>query len=137
VCYEVQTIMPIPAVTIQRELLADGRRAIQRILDDLSRVPVAEVEALCQMATATADHYCDEYLARFVEATQPATVEDVNWIKGQYLALLLELASAIRDVMTESSSRHAVAQKLQCKILEQERQLRVLLRSVSGEVWQG
>jgi hypothetical protein len=46
----------------------------------------------------------------------------------------VEFATTVRDSIADQASRHAAAQVIQCKVLEHERNLRIVLDGDGGSV---
>ena len=62
-------------------------------------------------------------------AVLPVEAAEARWVRDHYVPLMVEFATALRDSIADSKARHAAAQLIQCKVLEQERQLRLVLES--------
>jgi hypothetical protein len=124
--------MPVPSPATEAQLVSTARKLIQALVEELRNQPDLDADAMCSRAAAAADRYATELLAEFVAATHPMAAEDLEWLKRRYLTLILEFATAVCGVIPDSFIRHSVVQRLQCKILEQERHLRTILNSVAA-----
>jgi hypothetical protein len=75
------------------------------------------------------DGYSVTLLDDLIAAAQPLSVGDTAWVRDRYLELMLELATSACNVVSEPATRHAVAQSVQCTILQHEQHLRTVLDS--------
>lgn len=107
----------------QAALIAKGRGTLHRLAEELAGLASAEPDVLCSRALAAIDAVANE-LARFIAEVQPSSLEELAPLRKEYLNLMVEFASRVRDGVPEQAKRHAIVQRLQCKILEQERKLR-------------
>ena len=117
----------------QKELINTARaqagelvQAFTREVD--KREPVA---AACDRASHVLDRYCCDLLDHMLASTSPLLCADEAWLRSQYLTLIVEFGSAIRDAIKDSETRHAAAQALQYRVLEHERHLRLALESAA------
>jgi hypothetical protein len=107
-------------------LIAQGRDMLRGLSDDLARLAGAEPDVLCSRALDAIDTVAHEF-ARFIAELQTASEEELAPLRKEYLKLMVAFASRVRDSVPDQAKRHAIVQRLQCKILEQERELRSVL----------
>jgi hypothetical protein len=125
--------MPGPEPAAQLQLISGARAEAA----ELVRTFTAEcssretVNATCARAAATLDRYCSNLLTLMVATLPPVTPADVAWMRSQYLTLIVEFGSAIRDAIQDSETRHAAAQGIQFSVLEHERHLRPALEAAA------
>ena len=68
-----------------------------------------------------------------VDMTEHVDAAEVGWVRDHYVPLMVEFATALRDSIKESVTRHAAAQLIQCKVLEHERNLRMVLEAPASQ----
>ena len=123
--------MAIPSTSYENHLIGSAR---QRAADLLEAFTVASrdkepVSELCARASATFDKYCGGILDGLLAAVSPVDGAETDWVRGHYLPLVIQFATAMRDSISDPIRRHSAAQAIQCKILEHERHLRMVLDS--------
>lgn len=121
--------MGIPSATVANHLIGSARQYAAELIEAFTAVssddePVTEI---CTRASATFDTYCDGILNRLLSAVSPVDEDEIEWVRGHYLPLVIKFATAMRDSITDPICRHQAAQAIQCKILEHERHLRMVL----------
>lgn len=123
--------MPVPESAAQTQLIIDARGdAAERVRTFADESSSREsVKTTCERAAAALDRYCASLLDRMLLALRPVTTADVAWMRSQYLTLIVEFGSAIRDAIQDSETRHAAAQGIQFSVLEHERHLRPALEA--------
>lgn len=123
--------MAIPPFPIEVQVVSAARQNRSALLDDLARAasPGEPTAVVCDRATAAVDRYSATLLADLILAAQPLCASDATWVRDRYLDLMLELATSACDLVKDSGARHAVAQAVQCTILQHEQQLRSVLES--------
>lgn len=115
----------------QAELDASRRRQSVERFSQLYRAWTAEkqpVTSLCSQAGDVLEDYAIETLGALVRAAAavPQTAAVTTWIVEQYHSGIGAVGAAIRDAIEDSTTRHAVAQTLQARLLHAESRLRVL-----------
>ena len=121
--------MPNPETAAQCQLIRNARQRA----DELVRAFAAAsnrpepVTVTCERAATVLDRYCSDLLDYMLTTLPPSTTADVAWVRLQYLTLIVEFGSAVRDAITDSETRHAAAQGIQCKVLDHERHLKPAL----------
>ena len=118
--------MPIPTPALESHLMEMSQQRAAKLL----RAFLSDVEAgnalpaLSARASLVVDSYCDGLLGELMTAVVPVCDDEHEWVRRHYLPLVIEFGTAVRDAIADPTSRHAVAQTIQCRILEHERQLR-------------
>lgn len=122
---------PPSAVTL--ELLDLARLQRSRIMDALRQSvdPGLPREVLCQRTAHAVDAYGTALLETLGERACRLSAADSEWIRDQYLELMVDLATAACDLVGAPEARHAVAQALQCAILLHEQRLRKVLEGTT------
>ena len=125
--------MPLQVSDAQNQLINNARAHAGELVQAFTlqvdkREPVA---AVCERASLVLDHYCCDLLDHMLASTSPQLCADTAWLRSQYLSLIVEFGSAIRDAIKDSETRHAAAQALQYRVLEHERHLRLALESAA------
>lgn len=122
--------MPVPAGPRAAGLIRAERGRGRGLVNALADASLAESFALlCERASAAVDEYSSGLLARLIAVARPASEADAEWVKRNYLSLVSEFVTAVRDVSPDPETRHAVAQAVQCRILLHERRCRAVLAS--------
>ncbi len=123
--------MAIPTAAEELRLLDDARQRRQSVADDLARAAAGgeAVERMCTRAGDAVNRYSTELLQALLAAARPLTAGDLAWLQDRYLQAMIELGRAACDAMKESGTRHAVAQAVQCQILQHEHDLQARLAS--------
>lgn len=113
----------------QRQLIGDARARAAASLREFvdGTAPREGVKVTCSRAADTLERYCADLLQVMLATIRPGTPDDAAWLRTQYLALIVEFGSAIRDAIGDSETRHAAAQNIQYTVLENERRLRPAL----------
>ena len=84
----------------------------------------APVAALCARAVAAIDEYSQILSDSLAEASVSGSEADAERLRREYSRILGEFALAVRDIIPDRETRHAVAQAIQCAVLQHERRLR-------------
>jgi hypothetical protein len=123
--------MGIPDPNIERYLLSSARERATELLAAFTAAHTQEEETdgLCSRAGVFFDEYCGGLLAALRNAVQSLDAAEAAWVRDHYIAQIVNFATALRDSITDRTARHAAAQLIQCKVLEHERHLRLVLES--------
>lgn len=123
--------MAVPSTTLENDLIGSARQCAAELLEAFAAasVPDESINALCARASAAFDKYCDVLLDGLLTAVSPVDGAENDWVRGHYLPLVVQFATAMRDAIADPICRHAAAQAIQCKILEHERHLRMVIDS--------
>ena len=76
---------------------------------------------------AAVDRHGAELIDALLAASRPLSREDLSWLLDRYLESMVEFGRAACDVMKDRGSRHALAQAVQCLLLEHEEDVRTVL----------
>ena len=128
--------MGIPDPTLESYLVNSARDRAAELVTSFAAEHGAEQEAesLCVKLGALFEEYCAGLLEGLRSAVLPVDAADARWIRDHFVMLMVEFAIALRDSIADSKARHAAAQLIQCKVLEHERELRVVLETPSPAV---
>jgi hypothetical protein len=123
--------MGIPDPNLENYLVSSARDRAAELVTSFATVHGADGEAdtLCVHVNALFEDYCGGLLEGLRNAVLPVEAAEARWVRDHYVPLMVEFATALRDSIADSKARHAAAQLIQCKVLEHERELRVLLES--------
>jgi hypothetical protein len=126
--------MGIPDPSLERYLVTGARQRAAELLTSFAadHAPADETEVLCAQVGAVFEDYCAGLLDGLRNAVLPVDAAEARWVRDHYVPLMIEFATALRDSVADSKARHAAAQLIQCKVLEHERELRVVLESSSN-----
>jgi hypothetical protein len=123
--------MTIPSTTLENHLLGTARQRAGELIEAFTAASfegesTADISA---RAAAAFDRYCGGILTGLLSAVSPDDGVGIDWVRGHYLPLVIQFATTMRDSIADPICRHAAAQAIQCKILEHERHLRIVLDS--------
>jgi len=123
--------MGIPDPTIERYLICNARERAAELLTAFTdgHTPEEQTDVLCARVGALFDDYCGGLLAALRNAVVSLDGAEARWVRDHYIPLVVKFATALRDSIADRSARHAAAQLIQCKLLEHERQVRLVLES--------
>jgi len=123
--------MSIPPTAIEVQILQAARDIRAALIRELvaAAQPGDSVTAICDRITAAVDRYSATVLDDLIAAVRPLSMPDTAWVRDRYLQLMLELATEACDLAKQSGARHAVAQAVQCTVLQHEHRLRSVLES--------
>jgi hypothetical protein len=123
--------MGIPDPNVDRYLISSARERATELLAAFTaaHTPEEETDALCSRVGVFFDEYCGGLLAALRNAVQSLDAAEAAWVRDHYIPLIVNFATALRDSITDRNARHAAAQLIQCKVLEHERHLRLVLES--------
>ena len=121
--------MGIPDPNLERYLISRARERAAELLTSFvaGRAPDEKVDAFSARAGTLFDNYCDGLLDGLRNAVLPVDAAEFGWVRDHYVPLMVEFATALRDSIADSATRHAAAQLIQCKVLEHERNLRLVV----------
>jgi hypothetical protein len=123
---------------VEREVLGEAGRACDQLIERVrgrvvGEAPQTAVE-LSVYAAAALEAYYDTLLRALIAAASRRAGTDVEvWVRRQFHAGLDRAGTALREAVSESPHRHAVAQKLQQKMFEGEVSLRRALSTRFAE----
>jgi hypothetical protein len=121
----------VPDASREAEVVADIRRAAQRMVDLLAAqaAPDGDVGALAELAGHELEQFARWLLQTLLAASEGAHDPDAaSWVEHHYHESVADVGAALRDAIRVSAARHAVAQTLQAKVFEAEIELRDALR---------
>jgi hypothetical protein len=122
--------MGIPDPASERYLITRARQHAAELLATFAEsFRDDDTVALCDRTAAVFDTYGDGLLEALRAAVVPADDAAKKWLREHYLPLLVEFATALRDSISDAVTRHAAAQAIQCKVLEHERHLRLVMET--------
>jgi hypothetical protein len=124
--------MGIPDPNIERYLISSARERATELLAAFTAAHTQqeeETDGLCSRVGVFFDEYCGGLLAALRNAVQSLDAAEAAWVRDHYIAQIVNFATALRDSITDRTARHAAAQLIQCKVLEHERHLRLVLES--------
>lgn len=128
--------MGIADPNLERYLISSARERAAELLAAFSdgQSPEQKSDPLCARLGVIFDDYCGGLLATLRNAVPALGAADAAWVRDQYIPLLVSFATALRDSIADRSTRHAAAQLIQCKVLEHERRLRLVLEPHASPV---
>lgn len=123
--------MGIPDPTLENYLIGTARQRAAELLSLFAAEHLAndETDVMSARVGVVFDDYCAGLLDGLRSAVLPVEAAEARWVRDRYVPLMVEFATSLRDSITDSKARHAAAQLIQCRVLEQERQLRLVLES--------
>jgi hypothetical protein len=124
--------MGIPDPNIDRYLISSARERATELLAAFTAAHTQqeeETDGLCSRVGVFFDEYCGGLLAALRNAVQSLDAAEAAWVRDHYIAQIVNFATALRDSIADRTARHAAAQLIQCKVLEHERHLRLVLES--------
>ena len=128
--------MGIPDPNFERYLISNARERARELLTSFAANGVVDVgtDVLCARVGAVFEEYCAALLDGLQSAVLPVDATEAQWVRDHYVPMMVEFATALRDAIADSKARHAAAQLIQCKVLEHERQVRIVLEPASTRV---
>jgi hypothetical protein len=97
------------------------------LIEAFSTHQPTERAAILARVGAVLDEYCGSLRDDLQHAVGTVDASEAAWLRQHYLRLIVEFATSLRDSITDRTSRHAAAQVIQCKVLEHERNLRIVI----------
>ena len=124
----------MPDDIIEREVLGEASRAcgvlVERVRGRVTRQGGATAGELSQYAAAAFQAYAETLLRALMAAASRRQGDDVeSWVKRQFHDGLDSAGKPLREAVSDSPHRHAVAQGLQQKMFEAELMLRRALKA--------
>ncbi len=121
--------MGIPDPNLTNYLISNARDRAAQLLTSFVADHVADAgtDVVCARVGALFEDYCGGLLEGVKSGLTPVDSAEARCIRDHYVPLMIEFATALRDSIADSKTRHAAAQLIQCKVLEHERELRLLL----------
>jgi hypothetical protein len=121
-----------PDAAREAQVLLEARRAVQRLVDTLRERARSSAEGdvarLAELAGLEMEDHAKFLLKLLVAAAEGAQEpEGAAWVQHRFHDCVGKAAIALRDAITLSGARHAVAQTLQRKVFEAENALRSAL----------
>src|ERR1700752_1950126 len=128
----------MPDDIIEPEVLAESSRAggvlVDRVRGRVARKGGAPAGGLSQYGAAAFEAYAEPLLRALMAAATRRQGDDVEaWVRRQFHDGLDSAGTPLRDAVSESPHRHAVAQGLQQKMFEAELMLRRALKARFAE----
>ena len=82
------------------------------------------IATLCARAAAAVDEYSQILIANLSEDRVGGSQADAERLRREYARMLADFALAVRDLIADPEARHALAQAIQCALLQHEHRLR-------------
>ena len=116
--------MPVPRKPLAR--IGTLRRRRRDLLAALAalRDRGAPLAALCERATGAVAEYSEILAENLAQASVSASGVDAETSRRESMRILGEFAASVRDLIPDRDARHALAQDIQCAVLQHERRLR-------------
>ena len=125
--------MSIPTNAAENQLISSARRRGAELIRALVTTTGVSPDVLCERAAEAVDRFCADLLGGLITAAVPLAGPESAWVRRHYLPLITEFGTGVRDALEDPTLRHAAAQAIQCKILEHERRLRIVLDSAAAD----
>ena len=121
--------MSIRPASTHSEILAAARARHGALIEEFARgaAPDELTAAFCQRARSAVERYNAALLDELMRAGRPHTPADAISVRDGYMDVTLEFARAVCNTAGERTTRHAVAQAVQCALLDYELHLRASL----------
>jgi len=124
--------MGIPDPGLESYLISNANARAAELIASFASVQPTEGTEMAGRINGVLDDYCSALLAELRRAVERIDAPEAAWLRQHYLRLIVDFATGLRDAIADSSSRHAAAQVIQCKVLEHERNLRIALDAHGG-----
>jgi hypothetical protein len=124
--------MGIPDPAVESYLISIARARAADLTAAFASVQPTDGTTLSARIGGVLDDYCSALLADLRRAVERIDAPEATWLRQNYLRLIVDFATGLRDAITDSTMRHAAAQVIQCKVLEHERNLRIALDAHGG-----
>lgn len=119
--------MGIPDPVRETYLINDAHTRASGLIEAFSTHQPTESAAILARVGAVLDDYCGSLLDDLQHVMGTIDASEAAWLRKHYLRLIVEFATSLRDSIADRTSRHAAAQVIQCKVLEHERNLRIVI----------
>jgi hypothetical protein len=124
----------MPDDIVEREVLGEASRAcgvlVERVRGRIERKGGATAAELSHYAAAAFEAYAETLLRAVMAAASRREGADVeSWVRRQFHDGLDNAGTPLREAVSDSPHRHAVAQGLQQKMFEAELMLRRALKA--------
>jgi hypothetical protein len=126
------TVMGIPDPGVENYLISNAHARAADLIASFASVQPTDGTELSERISNVLDDYCSALLADLRRAVDRIDAPEATWLRQNYLRLIVDFATGLRDAIADSAMRHAAAQVIQCKVLEHERNLRVALDAHGG-----
>jgi hypothetical protein len=128
------TIVGIPDANLESYLISNAHSRGAELIASFSAVQPSDGTAMSARIGGVLDDYCGALLTDLRGAVGGIDAPEAAWLRRNYLRLIVDFATGLRDSIAEPTLRHSVAQVIQCKVLEHERNLRIALEAHGGLV---
>jgi hypothetical protein len=126
--------MGIPDPAQESYLINAAETRASELIAAFSANQSADSRETFARVSSVLDEYCGVLLEELRRGVGTIDASDAAWLRKHYLRLIVEFATTVRDSIADQASRHAAAQVIQCKVLEHERNLRIVLDGDGGSV---
>jgi hypothetical protein len=124
--------MGIPDPAVESYLISNAQSRAAALTAAFASVQPTDGTTLSARISGVLDDYCGALLADLRRAVERIDAPEATWLRQNYLRLIVDFATGLRDAIADSTMRHAAAQVIQCKVLEHERNLRIALDAHGG-----
>ena len=125
-------VMGIPDPGLENYLISNAHARAAELIASFASVQPTDGTTLSARIDGVLDDYCGALLAELRRVVERIDAPEAAWLRQNYLRLIVDFATGLRDAITDSTLRHAAAQVIQCKVLEHERNLRIALDAHGG-----
>src|SRR5204863_8085308 len=126
--------MGIPDSSLESYLISNAHSRAAELIASFSAAQPTDGTAMSARIGCVLDDYCGALLADLRRAVERIDAPEAAWLRRNYLRLIVDFATGLRDAIADSMLRHSAAQVIQCKVLEHERNLRIALEAHGGLV---
>jgi hypothetical protein len=124
--------MGIPDPGVESYLISNAQSRAADLTAAFASVQPTDGTTLSARISGVLDDYCSALLDDLRRAVEKIDAPEATWLRQNYLRLIVDFATGLRDAIADSTMRHAAAQIIQCKVLEHERNLRIALDAHGG-----
>jgi hypothetical protein len=124
--------MGIPDPRLENCLISNANARAAELLTSFASAQPIDGTEMSGRISGVLDEYCSSLLSELRGAVNRIDAPEATWLRQNYLRLIVDFATGLRDAIADSASRHAAAQIIQCKVLEHERNLRIALDAHGG-----
>src|SRR3954463_14007588 len=126
--------MGVPDSSLESYLISNAHSRAAELIVSFSVGQPTDGTAMAARINSVLDDYCAALLADLQRAVERIDAPEAAWLRRNYLRLIVDFATGLRDAIADSTLRHSAAQIIQCKVLEHERNLRIALDAHGGLV---